>query len=1490
METVNVIEIKNPFDPSFNRDIREVAWHDGKTLGEYLQDLYPLAPPDIDVVASVNGMVVDLDNRALLKYKRVDPGDSIAFCLTPRGGGGGGKSPLKAIAMVAVMVVASYAAPYLVSGLYYGTGFSAKAALVASSIAPAGVMGIAKGAVMLAGGALVNAVLPSSTPNFDSGYSGPSAFEESPSYSIEGGSNQQRAGKALPVVYGTVRTKPYLIGNYVTTDNKANTQKLNALFALSDCKIDNVYGVELNNTPITSFSETSIATTKGEYDQVALEGFRDTFYEQPLGGVTLSAEDREVIAVRKGFSDNDWIEGETEGKTTSIAFKLQFTDTIYHHKGDQLTQETPALFKVECQKIPEEGDESTYEWVEVSSPDFRKDARWRNRVADWNYAMKRYERSYTCTIHSLDSSRYKWRIKKIDCPRGTQLKSVQLGPENPFTAFTVGDQITKLGVLLRFDRGLYHVKKNGELENYTVKVRTECAKADKDGNIIGEWFGVEDNITNKISDPVNYYVDLGEVEPGRYAVRSLFTQKPNNDSRHGSRCKIVTLREGIDEGFRHPGTALLALYAMASEQISGMPTVTAMVERRFVDVWNPYTKVYEKRPANNPAWQSYDILHNEEYGAGVNKELMRYHEFESWATYCTEYGLESNIVYDAHTSIKSALDQIGQIGRGQVLQRGTSFGCMFDAPSDPAHVFNVGNIIADTLSIEYLDKKSRANAVEVTFFDKSKNYKQNSVTVYSEDFKGNEDELKKNSIKLYGCTSKEVAKKHAEFLLKCNKAILRTIKFDAYADAIPVTIGDVFYFQNDVTQWGYGGRVYDYYESTEGPVVVFDKDAPVEEGWNVLFRHNASYEETPEGCKDKITGVESPARVLKPVNYPYFSVLHMGDNTLSAETGDSLELPYGIDESVSAALLENVPDTPPERLDLYSCGPANKESKLFRVAAIERSQDLTCTITGVEYHDEVYSGEPLPTYESESLLEPVTDLEAHEVFGIDGAGTGSSYVSLLWGGNAIGWDVFYREVENDGSWVKYANSSVSSCMVRGLSPGTYEFSVAQSSRGAESGEKVSLVVTCLPRKPLEIETVEITTSGSSIHASWASNNEPYVVGYNVYVNGVLEGRSVSSTTYSYAPGKIPTGDYLIEVTAVDSYGQESERTSVEVEVTPPPKPLGGRSEVIDNNVLLYWEQPVIGATFDIAEYAIYRDGHKVGTKRGTFTSVFEQNAGQYDYEVRSVDTQGHESLPERVTALVSQPPDYKLNKLWNSDFSESLLTNAHVTAQGSVIAPVNTANSWAQHFEEMGTTTLQEAAESIDAASPEAAPYCVSPTPLEAFVESQEFDYGTVLSTSSVSLLPTESARHGSPVVKKTLAAKESDTEDYPAYDENSGGVWSKKGFRYLKAGFRVTSGGNSYVSLEKFQLKLDSKLIRDSGKASIPEADKDVGIYVPFNKSFADIQSLNANVWNGSAGDTVLIDFADVPNPEGFTAYIYDTNGIPKSGSLSWSAEGFDG
>ena len=173
------------------------------------------------------------------------------------------------------------------------------------------------------------------------------------------------------------------------------------------------------------------------------------------------------------------------------------------------------------------------------------------------------------------------------------------------------------------------------------------------------------------------------------------------------------------------------------------------------------------------------------------------------------------------------------------------------------------------------------------------------------------------------------------------------------------------------------------------------------------------------------------------------------------------------------------------------------------------------------------------------------------------------------------------------------------------------------------------------------------------------------------------------------------GSKTLYVGAKNSAGFYTPYSSKAINIISPKEPSSVTSQVVDNNVLLYWVEPTAGGSLPIDEYVIKKGATigtavDVGTKAGNFTTVFETVAGDYVYWVAAKDTAGNIGTFKSTAATVNQPPDYVLQYDYTSTFSTGTKTNAIIDDSSALILPVYSTETFSGHFSviRVATTTI----------------------------------------------------------------------------------------------------------------------------------------------------------------------------------------------------------
>ncbi|MDY6225389.1 host specificity factor TipJ family phage tail protein [Veillonella caviae] len=767
---------------------------------------------------------------------------------------------------------------------------------------------------------------------------------------------------------------------------------------------------------------------------------------------------------------------------------------------------------------------------------------------------------------------------------------------------TQGNLSNAIELTVSLPNGLYYANNKGGLSDTSVQLEAGIRKAgtaewtplplsnEKGQSAMvtlkdGQWFKLNShsqqsinlgNYRGVIRDSANsaiyrvYRFDVGE--PGQYEIRMRCANKDGRSARHINKVYWSQLTQIVYDDFIHPGKVLIGIKALATDQLNGSdPNVTWLQERKTVWVFNSYTGVYEAKAANNPAWACYDILHHcrkiggEYVVKGAPRERFIYDAFKAWAEKCDERHITFNYIFDNASQVWDALKYAENVGRGKVIPLGTRFSCVYDYAAQPTQLFTVGNIKLDSFVEEFQSTASRANAIEVSFLNKQKDYERDVLPVFSEDYDVTTSLASPAQVELMGCDNVDEAYAYAKHYLRANKYEIRTCTFEAFTDAIACTIGDVILLQHDVTEWGQGGRIV----RAKGNIVTLDRPVTFDRGkrYRLIVRnHETDYIET----------------------YDVASV-NGSEVTLTQATALSTD-------------------------DLYTYGEASKEAKPFRVLAINKSNsEMTRKITCIEYYPELYADDdgdvPIVDYTTTSDVIKVTNLIVVADAKTLKDGTVLCDIVATWqmprDKVAKTIQVWYKPVTSQ-EWQQFAVLDGSATSVTIPSVATdmnYDIRVMCANDIGTAYEGVERSVYVLgkeipPNVPKGFMVKQDRVNSSVLHLSWEPNTEADLYGYRLYDgNNVVLIKHIGGTSYSYF---IPTsGNYAFKLKAVDTSGNESEPATAGIKadvnaanVAIPNAPAKGEV-IIRKNIKVTWD-PVENTYIDYYEV---RTDSEVGKAR-----------------------------------------------------------------------------------------------------------------------------------------------------------------------------------------------------------------------------------------------------------------------------------------------------
>ncbi len=531
-------------------------------------------------------------------------------------------------------------------------------------------------------------------------------------------------------------------------------------------------------------------------------------------------------------------------------------------------------------------------------------------------------------------------------------QNITLGDQESITVRTTSLFTQNIEVVIFFPDGLYRVNSNGTIGKLSTWIFIQYREIGTE-----QWFGMEDGEWHKNRDygddrSVTVYADRPQpfyrvykakktgvyLDSGKqYEVRILNGNTDTNDAqiRTLNVASVSTIQyaqpdaDGLLRGYTYPGEVLIGMKILASGELSRDIEVTAVATRSTVKVWTGLAWI--DKPANNHAWAAYDILANGHpdhpeypdidavsstiqpiYGCGIDKNRIDSLSFLNWANMIDDLGWEYNSVFDSFQTAWDAILRICREGRGVVYPIGSKFFALPDKAvdsSDIQQLFCEGNINRNTFQQAWVDASTKANEIEVTFFDEDNNYVQTSFILRTSDW---DDTAIKDPIRLYlyGTTAYNQAFALARYFLNNNELLSHSVIFECDTEALQSDVGDVIPVQHD-SMTGQGGRITGYNASTR--VLSLDKTITL------------------------VAGTE----------YEIYVWLSNGqlERKVVEGNGDFTTITFGGGITWSKD---------PQKYDVWAFGEVGLSTKLFRIMDIDMSNDYKRVLTCLEYDAKVY--------------------------------------------------------------------------------------------------------------------------------------------------------------------------------------------------------------------------------------------------------------------------------------------------------------------------------------------------------------------------------------------------------------------------------------------------------------------------------------------------------------------------------------------------------
>ena len=1108
----------------------------------------------------------------------------------------------------------------------------------------------------------------------------------------------------------------------------------------------------------------------------------------------------------------------------------------------------------------------------------------------------------------------------------------------------VQDNVDHVRVTLSFDNGIYVADSSGNINGTSVAI-----SIDIQNNGAGYVEKVTDIITGKASSRYqrSYIIALNGSGPFDIRVRRLTADSTSTLMNDGLTWSTYTGIVSTNLSYQH--TAWQAFRVDAS-QFSGIPSRAYDTYGLIIKVpanYDPVSRTYsgswdgtfKLAWSNNPAWVFYDLVTNSRYGLGsfVNASLVDKWQLYQIARYCDETvydgegGTEPRFVCNYYLQNQGdaykVLQDLCSVFRSVTYWGAGTLSVSQDAPSSPIALFTVANVIGGTFSYAGSSLKTRHTVALVEWYDPSDQCRPKVEYVQDDDSVRKYGVMQTN-VKSFGCTSRGQAHRFGKSILFTEKFETETVTFKCGLDGAYLYPGAIIQ-TSDPMRAGkrMGGRLVSGGINSLTLDSVFTPDSGASNFVISVIGSDGSVVSSGFTTSDGLNlHLTTPLSVAPLSNAIYI----ISESNIEPETWRIVAIEEGGMPNEIAVTAVSYNDSK------YGFIENGQELDISPTSNIKSTPDkvknISVITTGyfssggvsvlLSWNSSFLATSYVVTWSQSSGL-PKTQVSTEQSIEIEGLNPGVFYSFSIMAVSSIGINsqsettnrvinypivpdvtTLSISIKSDGvyayfnqftrlfcelrigdGWVKYRNSLISGGNFSNIgwqkagNVKVFARYVDEYDRYSTNIKESNIEITA-PSAPLD---VSIEISGASYQLSWSKNDSMQPIDYyqvlfsesNRLSDAILITNSKTTQISNHAS---KSGTFY--VAAVDLAGNTGDFASAQLILKPPSKPAL-TCRVIDNNINLYWSD--VTQTLPIVYYSI-RQGTSfdtavdIGTKQGLFTVIYEDIAGEYIIWVAGVDSAGNIGEPASIRAVASNPGGYVLHTDYFSDFSNGKLMNAALR-NGSVIFSVNQSLTWSQHFDSNGWL------KPIDQVSA-GFPIYIEPT-LGSSSYIETYDYGSVISSTIISVIPTMRIIDGNPSYSVNIWTSD-DNVNWSKFN----GVESalSVNFRYVQIQVIVDSPNrNSLIEMSSLEMKISQQSVQDSGSLNANASDTN-GTEVYFNIPFIGVDSITLTAQTGiGVPVTCEYEISEEPHPSSFNVFVLNAKtGERVSGKISWQAKGF--
>ncbi len=1109
-------------------------------FGQSILDIYKehLAVEGVKFTASLNGAPVPQDEWALT-FPRTE--DQVIF--TPWAGDG---DVLSIVATIAVVVVATVLAPELAP--YIGQVLSdvGLTSLAMSSV------GIATGALMVAGGLITNALLPhpaAKIPTLDSisalGGISSTDITKSQSYGWNPQTTQQQ-GTVKPRHYG--RNKLY--GNIIAWNREYVGDKsyINVLICLGIGPYKELWDFKINDQPISSFPGIEVHTRLGHVNQTPVPNFNDTKIEHPQSIKILNGSPYTYVTIGNNFDGLEidvtfprglWHQNEQTGNFDSYSVNMSIEirrqgESTWHCITQSSEQREHPIY------------EYVNEWWIGRWETYSGQKLFMNVNYGWSSDPYAHSEGQPINAYWHRTEGGWWYVVTSEVLNMAGEPSIIINPfdNNPYSHYE-GEPYN--GLIWHW-KGYEHVKSWYDTITY-------------------DYVTIRDNRTSSITR--TFTVD--KLTKGKYEIRVTNLTPYQGTVRYGEEMYLSAIREVLYDDFEYPRHVLVGIKGLAGEQLNGNLRFSCMGDCCLIRVWDGNR--WDVDASDNPAWVKYDILTRPIFDNNFNVvrydgrnpsniDLVKWKEsadFNNTMVPNGKGGYEKRItfngVFDYMCNVWAAVMRISELDRATPIHNGLKLTLAIDKPQTPKQLFCVGNIERGSFKRQWLSTVERASEFVAVFSNQEKEYRRDELAAYNE----NINTSNTINLDLFGETRPSGVWRSLRYKLNNNQYLLESAQFVVFTESLVSILGDVVNVAHDVPRIGFSGRLV----SATANSVTLDRDVTIDTGktYQVMvkltFGHIVAVGGQNYICKDPhIADANNKPGTGANWQFYWDTTDEVGEVWVSGKDYYSpgshiLSTVTNAPGTYSTLNLAGAYSKIPAKFDNYSFGETNKVVKPFRIIDMQPSKNFKCVLSLVEYNETIYNSDllqpvlPTPSYQTINILPSVKNVRLDEILVKGPDGTLVDNIDVYFDRPN---DSMFQKAEiwfaNGGGW-KYEGESLGYHRIRNVEVGkTYMVAVVAvnplgQKQAIAQAPQSSIYTLGKLLPPSDVTNFIAVQSGSYVNFSWKHVPDADLNGYEIRLGTAWEAARTIATLISqnqFTWMAELNGTYRFLIKAIDDSG------------------------------------------------------------------------------------------------------------------------------------------------------------------------------------------------------------------------------------------------------------------------------------------------------------------------------------------------------------------